>query len=258
MKRLISLLSVVLVPSMVLAAGGGFTWSHSLLGWLEQPLVNLGIDPLPILDMLIISVLLILFAYIAGKPFRGTAMREPSGKADLAHFAEVVVGGILNFLDGIIRHGTGARPILPLLGTYGMFILCLNLSGLVPGFNPPTDQFNITFAFAIVVFLLTHTLGIRQHGASYIKQFIGPMPLMAPLMFPVELISHLVRPMSLSIRLLGNMTGDHKVVLIFSSILALGLPVPFMGLGILISVLQAFVFVLLSAIYFEVAMSEAH
>jgi F-type H+-transporting ATPase subunit a len=145
-----------------------------------------------------------------------------------------------------------------LLGTYGLFILFLNLAGLVPGFNPPTDQFNITFAFAIVIFLLTHTLGMRQHGASYIKQFIGPMPLMAPLMFPVELISHLVRPMSLSIRLLGNMTGDHKVVLIFSSILALGLPVPFMGLGILISVLQAFVFVLLSAIYFEVAMSESH
>ena len=123
MKRLISLISFVLVPSMVLAAGGGFTWSHSLLGWLEQPLVDLGIDPLPILDMLIISVLLILFAYIAGKPFRGTVMREPSGKADLAHFAEVVVGGILNFLDGIIRHGTGARPILPLLGTYGICLL---------------------------------------------------------------------------------------------------------------------------------------
>ncbi|MEC7682831.1 MAG: F0F1 ATP synthase subunit A, partial [SAR324 cluster bacterium] len=179
MKRLISLLLVVLVPSMVLAAGGGFTWSHSLLGWLEQPLVDLGIDPLPILDMLIISVLLILFAYIAGKPFRGTAMREPSGKADLAHFAEVVVGGILNFLDGIIRHGTGARPILPLLGTYGMFILCLNLSGLVPGFNPPTDQFNVTIAFALIIFLGTHFLGIRQHGGSYIKQFLGPMPLLA-------------------------------------------------------------------------------
>ena len=87
MKRLISLLSAVLVPSLVLAAGGGFTWSHSLLGWLEQPLVDLGIDPLPILDMLIISVLLVLFAYIAGKPFRGTAMREPSGKADLAHLS---------------------------------------------------------------------------------------------------------------------------------------------------------------------------
>ncbi len=84
------------------------------------------------------------------------------------------------------------------------------------------------------------------------------MPILAPLMFPVEVVSHCVRPLSLSIRLFGNMTGDHKVVMIFTSILAVGLPIPFMGLGILVSVLQAFVFVLLSAIYFELAMSEAH
>ena len=168
------------------------------------------------------------------------------------------MGLILNFLSGIIRHGIGARPIIPILGTYGIFILILNLFGLVPGFNPPTDQFNVTIAFAVIVFFITHFLGIRQHRAGYIKQFLGPMPLLAPLMFPVEIVSHCVRPISLSIRLFGNMTGDHKVVMIFSSILAIGLPIPFMGLGILVSVLQAFVFVLLSAIYFELAMSEAH
>ena len=244
--------------SPAFAAEDGFTWANFLFGGLAEPLASIGIDPRPILDMIIVAAVLIGLAWWLGKPFRETQMLEPSGRLDKDHFAVTVVEGILNFLSGIIQHGIGPRPLLPLLGTYGLFILFLNLAGLVPGFNPPTDQFNITFAFAIVVFLLTHTLGIRQHGAGYIKQFIGPMPLMAPLMFPVELISHLVRPMSLSIRLLGNMTGDHKVVLIFSSILALGLPVPFMGLGILISVLQAFVFVLLSAIYFEVAMSEAH
>ncbi len=259
MKKSFVLLLLVIAPaSQVWASAGGFTWSHLILGQLEAPLVSLGIDPLPILDMLIVSALLIMFAYFAGKPFRKSKMREPSGKADLAHFAEIIVGGILNFLGGIIRHGTGARPILPLLGTYGLFILFLNLSGLVPGFNPPTDQFNVTIAFAIVIFVMTHFLGIRQHGVQYIKQFLGPMPWLAPLMFPIELISHLVRPLSLSIRLFGNMTGDHKVVMIFSAILAVGLPIPFMGLGILVSVLQAFVFVLLSSIYFEMAMSEAH
>ena len=164
----------------------------------------------------------------------------------------------MNFLSGTIRHGVGARPILALLGTYGLFILLLNLAGLVPGFNPPTDQFNVTIAFALIIFIMTHVLGIRQHGVGYIKQFLGPMPLLAPLMLPIEIVSHCVRPLSLSIRLFGNMTGDHKVVLIFTSILAVGLPIPFMGLGILVSVLQAFVFVLLSAIYFELAMSEAH
>ena len=247
-----------LISQTVMASGSGFTWSHFLLGWLEQPLVKIGIDPVPMLDLMVIALLIIVFAYFAGKPFRKTEMLEPSGRSNLSNFAEVIVSLILNFLSGTIRHGIGARPIIPILGTYGLFILILNLFGLVPGFNPPTDQFNVTIAFAVVIFFITHFLGIRQHGVAYIKQFLGPMPLLAPLMLPVEIVSHCVRPISLSIRLFGNMTGDHKVVMIFSSILAIGLPIPFMGLGILVSVLQAFVFVLLSAIYFELAMSEAH
>lgn len=259
MLRKLNLTGLLLALSTpAFAAGGGFTWSHLLLGSLEEPLASIGVDPVPILDMLIVAAVLIALAWWLGKPFRQTNMLEPSGRADNAHLAVMIVQGILNFLAGIIRHGLGPKPLLPLLGTYGLFILFLNLAGLVPGFNPPTDQFNVTFAFAIVIFVMTHILGIRQHGAGYIKQFMGPMPLLAPLMFPIELISHLVRPMSLAIRLFGNMTGDHKVVLIFSSILAVGLPVPFMGLGILVCVLQAFVFVLLSAIYFEGAMSEHH
>ena len=259
MRKLLFLTIFFLVISQTsFAAGSGFTWSHFLLGWLEEPLVRIGIDPLPMLDLIIIAFLIILFAYFAGKPFRKTEMLEPSGKSNLSNFSEAIVGLIFNFLSGTIRHGIGARPILPILGTYGLFILILNLFGLVPGFNPPTDQFNVTISFAVIVFFITHYLGIRQHGTGYIKQFLGPMPLLAPLMFPVEIVSHCVRPISLSIRLFGNMTGDHKVVMIFSSILAIGLPIPFMGLGILVSVLQAFVFVLLSAIYFELAMSEAH
>ena len=150
------------------------------------------------------------------------------------------------------------RPLFPLLGTYALFILCMNLLGLVPGFNPPTDQFNVTLPFALIIFVVTHYLGIKVHGSRYLKQFTGPLWWLAPLMLPIELITHCVRPMSLSIRLFGNMTGDHKVVAVFTAILAVGLPIPFMGLGVLISVLQAFVFVLLSAIYFESAMSEAH
>ena len=258
MNKRLALISVFLLAASPVFAAEGFTWAHFLLGGLEQPLVNLGIDPVPILDLLIVAFFLVVFAYIAGRPFRQTDMLEPSGFANISNFAEIIVSVILNFLSGIIRHGIGARPILPLLGTYGLFILLLNLFGLVPGFNPPTDQFNVTIAFAIIIFLMTHVLGIRQHGASYIKQFLGPMPLLTPLMFPVEVVSHCVRPLSLSIRLFGNMIGDHKVVMIFTSILAIGLPIPFMGLGILVSVLQAFVFVLLSAIYFELAMSEAH
>ena len=258
MDKRLSLLSFFLLTASPVFAAEGFTWAHFFFSGLEQPLVDLGIDPVPFLDLVMVAVFLISFAFFAGRPFRQTDLLEPSGKANFSNFTEVVVSAILNFLCGTIRHGVGARPILPLLGTYGLFILLLNLIGLVPGFNPPTDQFNVTIAFALIIFLMTHFMGIRQHGAGYIKQFFGPMPLLAPLMLPIEIVSHCVRPLSLSIRLFGNMTGDHKVVLIFTSIMAVGLPIPFMGLGILVSVLQAFVFVLLSAIYFELAMSEAH
>lgn len=254
----LALMGVLLMISTPAFAAEGFTWSHLLLGFLEGPLIKNGIDPIPILDMLFVVVGLIVFAYIGGKPFRQSEMVEPSGKANFSHFVEVSIGGIYNFLSGIIQHGKGAKPLFPLLATYALFILCMNLLGLVPGFNPPTDQFNVTLPFALIIFVMTHFLGIQTHGSDYIKQFIGPLWWLAPLMLPIELISHLVRPLSLSIRLFGNMTGDHQVVLVFSGLLPLLLPLPFMGLGILVSVLQAFVFVLLSAIYFESAMAKAH
>lgn len=254
---LIPLLMVISAPA-VFAAEGGFTWSHLILGFLEQPLISIGVDPLPILDMLIVAAFLIFLAWWGGKPFRNTEMLEPTGKVDKTLVMELIVSGILKFLSGIIRHGVGARPILPLLGTYALFILFMNLAGLVPGFNPPTDQFNVTIVFGFVVFLYTHYLGVKTHGSAYIKQFLGPFLPLAWLMLPIELISHCVRPLSLAIRLFGNMTGDHKVVLVFSSMLPVLLPIPFMGLGVLVSCLQAFVFVLLSSIYFESAMGEAH
>lgn len=257
-KKLTLIGLLIGLASPAFASGGGFTVAHALLGWLEEPLLALGVDPLPMLDMVIVAALVIVFAYFGGKPFRKNEMLEPVEQSAFAHFAEVVVTGILSFLSSVIKHGIGPRPLMPLLGTYAIFILCLNLIGLVPGFNPPTDQFNVTIAFAIIIFVVTHALGIHAHGGHYVKQFMGPMVLLAPLMIPIELISHCVRPLSLSIRLFGNMTGDHKVVLVFFSIMAIGLPIPFMALGILVSVLQAFVFVVLSAIYFEGALGEAH
>lgn len=244
--------------SPAFGAGSGFTWGHFLFGWLEMPLAQAGIDPFPVIDMMMIAMIIIAVAFVVGAPFRKVQMLEPSGEANRNHVVESFVGGILNFLGGIIKHGVGARGVMPLLGTYAIFIAVMNLFGLIPGFNPPTDQFNITLAFGLIIFIATHYLGFKIHGGAYIKQFIGPLPALAPLMFPIELISHCVRPMSLAIRLFGNMTGDHKVLLIFTSIFPFLLPVPFMGLGTLVSILQAFVFVLLSAIYFEGAMGEAH
>ncbi|MCZ6749976.1 MAG: F0F1 ATP synthase subunit A [SAR324 cluster bacterium] len=234
----------------------GITWGGLFFSGLEHFLAKYGIDPIPAIDATIVSVVLILFAYVGGRKFRRTEMVEPEGRVTLSFLLEMGLGGLLAFLDGIIKHG--ARKFFFLLGSFAFFILCNNVIGLIPGFNPPTDQYNVTITLAILTFLTAHFVGIRVHGLAYIKKFMGPVWWLSPLMLPIELISHLVRPVSLSVRLFGNMTGDHQVVLIFSSLVAFGLPIPFMGLGLFVALLQTFVFVLLSAVYFQDALEHAH
>ena len=232
------------------------TWGALLLAPLEHLMAEFGIDPHPGIDALVVSVLLILFAFFAGRRYRGTEMLEPEGKVSLGYVAEFLVGALMNLFDSIIHHG--ARKVFFVLGTFAFFILGNNLIGTIPGFNPPTDQLNVTVALGIITFITAHTVGIRQYGFSYIKKFMGPVWWLAPLLMPIEIISHLVRPISLSVRLFGNMTGDHKVVAAFFAMVPLVVPIPFMGLGILVSFLQTFIFILLSAIYIQDAMEHPH
>ena len=234
----------------------GITWGELLLEPLQHWLASLGVDPEPATDALFASVALIVLAWFGGRKFRQSALVEPDGKVSFAFVMETVVSRMLGFFETIIHHG--ARKVFVLLGTFALFILFNNLLGLIPGFNPPTDQFNVTIVLGVMTFLTAHTLGLREHGWGYVKKFIGPVWWLSPLIFPIEIISHLVRPFSLAMRLFGNMTGDHKVVAVFTMLLPLGLPIPFMGLGVFVSVLQAFVFVLLSAVYFQDALDHPH
>lgn len=236
----------------------GITWAGLLLAPLEHLLARYGIDPVPAMDALIVSVALIFLAWLGGRRFRKGDLTEPEGKVNLAFLMEAMVGGMLRFFEGILHHHGAARRMFFYLGTLALFILANNLLGLVPGFNPPTDQFNVTVTLGLMTFVVAHILGVREHGFAYIKKFMGPVWYMAPLLFPIELISHLVRPLSLAMRLFGNMTGDHKVVAVFTALLALGLPIPFMGLGVLVACLQALVFVLLASVYFQDALDHPH
>lgn len=235
---------------------GPITWGALLFPSLEHTMTEYGIDPHAGLDALMVSIGLIVFAWFAGRKYRGTEMVEPEGRTGVGHVLELVLDMLQNLFGSIIQHGV--RRFFFVLAGFTFFILFNNLIGLVPGFNPPTDQFNVTFALASITFVVAHSVGIKVHGAGYIKKFMGPIWWMAPLMFPIELISHLVRPLSLSVRLFGNMTGDHQVVLMFTSLVAIGLPVPFLGLGVFIAFVQTFVFVLLSAVYFEDALTHPH
>ncbi len=234
----------------------GVTWGGILLHPVQVFLAEYGVDPIAGVDALIVSALLLVFAYFGGRRFRGKSSVEPEGRVSLAFMMEFVLGGMLSFFNGIIGHG--ARGLFFLLGTFSFFILGNNLIGLIPGFASPNDQYNVTVVLALMTFVTAHYIGIKAHGPAYIKKFMGPVWWMAPLMFPIEIISHLVRPLSLSMRLFGNMTGEHKVVGVFTALFFLGLPIPFMGLGIFVSVLQAFVFVLLSCVYFQDALEHAH
>ena len=197
-----------------------------------------------------VMALLILAALLFA---RGVQMLPRKGQ----NFFEVLVGGLEDFMVEIT--GPEGRFFFPYIATVFLFILVSNLLGLVPGFFSPTANLNTTLALALCTFVLTHVIGVKFHGAKYLKHFLGPVWWLAPLMLILELIGHLARIMSLSIRLFGNIFGKETVLGIFFMLAGLYLaPLPILALGILVSFIQALVFTLLSIIYFAGAMEEAH
>jgi F-type H+-transporting ATPase subunit a len=183
------------------------------------------------------------------------AVRLLPGKGQ--NFFEVLVDGLESFMVEIT--GPEGRFFFPYIATVFLFILISNLIGLIPGFNSPTANLNTTLALALCSFVYTHVIGIKFHGAKYIKHFLGPVWWLAPLMFPIELIGHVARIMSLSVRLFGNIFGKEMVLTILFTLAGLYLaPLPILFLGILVSFIQALVFMLLSIMYFVGSMEHAH
>src|SRR5574337_43559 len=177
----------------------------------------------------------------------------PTGVQNLL---ETVVGALENFVVDIM--GPEGRQYLPLIGSLFLFILVCNLQGLVPGFDSPTANINTTLALALVSFTATHYIGLRRHNIGYIKHFMGPMWGLAPLMFPIEVISHFARVMSLTFRLFGNMVAKHKLLLVLALLAPYIAPVPILGLGLLVAFVQAGVFTLLTMLYLSGSIEEAH
>jgi F-type H+-transporting ATPase subunit a len=173
------------------------------------------------------------------------------------NFFEVVISGMEEFMVDIT--GEEGRWFFPLIATVFLYIAACNLSGLIPGFFPPTASINTTLSCALTVVTFTHLIGIKYHGIKYIKHFLGPIWWMVPIIFPIEVIGHLARILSLSFRLFGNIMG-HELVLAILFMLAGAFfaPLPIMAMGIFVSFIQAFVFFLLSIMYFTGAMEHAH
>jgi F-type H+-transporting ATPase subunit a len=178
---------------------------------------------------------------------------EPTGVQNLL---EVIVGGLNDFIEDIM--GPEGKHYLALIGSLFLFILVCNLQGLFPGFDSPTANINTTLALALVAFTATHYIGLKRHGIGYIKHFMGPMWGLAPLMLPIELISHFARVMSLTFRLFGNMVAKHKLLLVLALLAPYIAPVPILGLGLLVAFVQALVFTLLTMLYLSGSIEEAH
>ena len=197
---------------------------------------------------LIVALILILFLGLA-------ARKRSTIPGKLQNVLELIIGFFESQLTDII--GPQGKKFLPMIGTIGLFIFCSNLLGLIPGFMSPTSKLNVTVGCALSVFVYYHYQGMRAQGVlKYLKHFTGPIPVLAPLMLPIELISHFSRPVSLSIRLFSNIFAEEVLIVVIASIIPYFLPLPFMALSIFTGLLQAFVFVLLSCIYISGAVAH--
>ena len=197
-----------------------------------------------------VMLLLICFAVLATKK-----ISMIPGKAQ--NLFEVIISGMEEFMVDVT--GEEGRWFFPLIATVFIYIATCNLIGLVPGFFPPTASINTTLSCALTVVIFTHYIGVKYHGAKYIKHFLGPIWWLIPIVLPIEVIGHLARIMSLSFRLFGNITGHELVLMILFGLAGLFFaPLPIMGMGIFVAFVQAFVFFLLSTMYFSGAMEHAH
>ncbi len=204
------------------------------------------------------ATLLIIGAIIYKGKISGDQKKRlvPEKKFGLRNLYEMILETTLGLATQVMGRDKAVR-FFPLIGTLVFFILVNNLIGLVPGFLPATDTLKTNIGLSLLVFVLYNLWGIKEHGlGAYLKHFAGPLPVLAPLMVSIELISHIARPISLALRLMGNMAADHKVVAAFFVLVPILVPLPFLVLGILVCVVQTLVFTLLTMVYIDLALAH--
>jgi F-type H+-transporting ATPase subunit a len=208
-----------------------------------------------------VGILLIVLAF-AGRLVLGTgeAAVTPSGTFSLKGILEAILEFIVGLSDLVI--GEEGRKFVPMFASIFFFILVNNFVGLIPGMTPATDNLNTTIGVGLFSFVIYNFYVIKENGLSYLKHFFGPVLWLAPLMLAIELVSHAIRPLTLGLRLQGNILADHTIlgvfVDMFSSVWFIPVPAIFYGMGIFVSGMQAFVFTMLSMIYISMAIAHDH
>lgn len=207
----------------------------------------------------LLVVLTIVGLVVRAKVSNTQAAILPDGQFSLRTLIEGFAGQVYGTLVDMMGK-KAAKFFLPLIGTCAFMIFFSNIFGLVPGFQPPTANLNTTMAMALVIFFATHIFGVKENGLGYFKHFLGPFLPLAPLMLPIELISHIARPITLAVRLMANMTADHLVLGIFLTLAPwfIPVPLPLYFLGCIVVVVQTMVFCLLSTVYISMAIAHDH
>ena len=202
------------------------------------------------MQILVALILFLLFILVRAS----LSVENPGG---LQHTFEGLHSWITGESSQIIGHHN--EPYVPFLVVIFVYVLSCNLIGLVPGFESPTATPAVPLGIAICSFLYYNAMGVKKQGPfTYAKHFAGPLPILAPLMVPIEIVSNLARVMSLTIRLFANMFAGDMVTLVFFSLIPLGVPVIFLGLHVGVSLLQAYIFALLTMVYIAGAVAEEH
>lgn len=233
--------------------------NHVFGGVVLSALTALGIHPkhpsAPIpnavaMEVMVVVLLTVFFLLVRMR----LSVDAPDG---LQHTMESIEGFIDNLGKEIIG-GHHYQRYVPYLVTLGLFILACNLIGLVPGMESPTAVPVVPLGCALVTWFYYHIQGLRENGIGYVKHFMGPVWWLAPLMFPIEIFSHLARVLSLTIRLFANMFAGEMVTLVFFSLIPLGIPILFQGLHIGVAFIQTYIFVLLACVYLSEATAHEH
>lgn len=228
---------------------GGIATSLLHMVGLQPTYPNAPITNPVAMEILVVLVLLVFFLIVRAS----LSVEKPGG---LQHLVEATEEFIAEQAHGVMGHGY--ERYIPYAVTIGFFILVGNLLGLVPGFESPTANPTVPLGCALLTFVYYHYHGLRVHRFGYIKQFIGPVWALAPLMLLIEVVSHFARILSLTVRLYANMFAGDMVTLAFFSLVPVLVPVVFLGLHLFVSLVQTFIFVMLTLVYLGMAVSEEH
>jgi F-type H+-transporting ATPase subunit a len=225
--------------------------ANAVLNAVQSPAKNAAS---PWTDWMVCEVLVVLFIILFFALVRMRLSVDKPGK--IQHTMELIYEFIHASAEEMAGHD--GTKFMAFFGTIFVFVLFMNLIGLIPGFESPTMYAMVPLGLAVVTFLYYHFAGVRANGFGYIKHFLGPFWWLAPLMLPLEIVSHFARPLSLTLRLYANMFAGEQVYITFLALTKAVIPVIFIGLHLFVGVLQAYIFMLLAMVYVGGAISHEH